>query len=111
MDSLGVIIRMRRQVAKLGLREVARQVGISPSYMSDIELDRRQPADPVLREIGRVLGLDADDLLCRAGRLAPATKEYLQRHPRLIVLVNRIAARGLPDEVLRGLERFVDDHT
>lgn len=108
MQTLGMILRRRREEKKFSLREVARQAGISPSYLSDIELDRRQPAEPVLREIARVIAEDAEELACHAGRLSPKAVDYLRLHPRLVLLVNRIASREVSEEVLLELERNID---
>lgn len=108
METLGMIIRWNRECRMLGLREVARRVGISPSYLSDIELDRRQPADLVLREIAREIGMDAEELSCRSGRLGPEAVDYLRRHPRMVILINRIASRGLTEDVMQEMERLVE---
>lgn len=40
----GASLRRMRLRAKLSLRELARRCGISPPYLSDIELGRRQPS-------------------------------------------------------------------
>ena len=46
--TLGDVIREARVAAKKGLREFSRDLGIAPSYQSDIENDRRVPAEDVL---------------------------------------------------------------
>jgi DNA-binding transcriptional regulator YiaG len=39
--AFGKAFRERREQEKLSLREVARDLGVSPAYLSDVELGRR----------------------------------------------------------------------
>lgn len=54
--TLGERIRELREVADKSLRELAREVGVSAAFLSDIELGRRYPSDDVLDKIARKLG-------------------------------------------------------
>lgn len=94
--------------ARLTLRTVAGKLGITPSYLSDIELDRRVPAHEVLEGLARLLKLDPDELWSRAGRLDPRTQAYLRRSPGAVRLFRRIAAHGLSEAELAELERWAE---
>lgn len=102
-ETLGAYIRQARVRQGVTLRQLASRLGITPSYLSDIENDRRVPAQEVLEGISRHLRLDLDELLARAGRLDPETQEYLKRSPAAIRLFRRIAAHGLDEEALAKL--------
>jgi transcriptional regulator with XRE-family HTH domain len=89
--SLGQVIREARGHAGLSLRELSKRVSKTPSYLSDIENDRRVPSEEVLRDLGRVLHLQFDDMMARAGRLGENTLRYLRRHPSAGILLRRLA--------------------
>ena len=55
MMMLGEKIREMREARDLSLREFARRVGVTPGFMSDVELNRRNPSDKKLDDIARVL--------------------------------------------------------
>lgn len=46
-----------RQLARITLREMARQIGLGHSYLSGIEAGKRVPSDRVIRGYEQVLGL------------------------------------------------------
>lgn len=54
--SFGSSLRHVRRIQGLTLRELARRIKISASYLSDIELNRRTPSLPVHRGLLTVLG-------------------------------------------------------
>jgi transcriptional regulator with XRE-family HTH domain len=70
----GGLVRRRRERLGLSLREAARRIGISPSYLVAIERGRNPstgrapvPSPPVLAAIGRELDLELAALLDAAG--------------------------------------------
>lgn len=60
--TLGERIRELREAADKSLRELARDVGVSAAFMSDIELGKRYPSDEVLEKIADELGTSAEAL-------------------------------------------------
>jgi transcriptional regulator with XRE-family HTH domain len=95
MDSLGSYIRTFRTKRGINARDLARQLGISNSYLSDIEYDRRRPAPHLLEKIADALGLPRDDLMARAGYVGPEAEEYLRANPAAVLLVRTIAHHRL----------------
>ena len=70
-EKFGAFIRREREAKEIGLREMAKKIGVSPTYLSKIERDEFEPpAEDKVREIAKILGRDADELLARAGRVA-----------------------------------------
>lgn len=106
--SLGEIIREAR-VAKGSLRDFAKKLEITPSYMSDIENDRRIPAEEVLKRISELLGLDFNDLMARAGRFGDDAERYMRRHPTAGVLFRQISEANLADDDLVKLLRKAEE--
>lgn len=106
--TLGEFIRQKRVDSKLTLREFARRLGLTASYVSDIENDRRAPSEDVLTKIGQELGVPADELIARAGRLATGTQRYLREVPAATTLFRRINEKKLNDAQIRQLLTEVD---
>ena len=89
--SLGAMVAAERrergftynQLAQLVLRPDGKPV--SPTFLNDIEHDRRRPGPEVLAELAAALGLSPDDLHLAAGQLPPdliagrVTQERLQQ--------------------------------
>jgi transcriptional regulator with XRE-family HTH domain len=102
-QTLGGKIRDARVAAGLALREVARQIDRAPSYLNDIEHDRRVPSEAVLRQICALLTLDINEMLTIAGRASEGTEEYLKANPTAGVLLRRVSDAGLGEEELKKL--------
>jgi transcriptional regulator with XRE-family HTH domain len=71
---LGGILRRRREQLGLSMREAARRIGISPSYLVALEHGRNPstgrapvPSPPILAAIGRVLDIELATLLDASG--------------------------------------------
>lgn len=105
---MGEFIREAR-VATGSLREFAKKLGITPSYMSDIENDRRVPAEDVLRKIADLLKLDFDNLMAMAGRFGDDAERYMRRHPTAGVLLRQISEANLPDDDLVKLLKKAEE--
>jgi len=101
--SLGQQVRDARVAADLSLRALARQLEVAPSYMNDIENDRRVPSEAVLRRIASELGLDADLLLAAAGRVGEGAREYIREQPAAGVLFRRLSDARLDEQGLKKL--------
>lgn len=108
-NSLGEVIREARVRADLGLRELARRIDLTPSYISDIENDRRVPSEDVLRVLAAILNLDLDDLMAMAGRVGDRAERYLKQHPTAGVLFRRISDKGLKEDTLKQLLTVVEE--
>src|SRR6266542_855539 len=107
-ETLGDRIRGRRVELSLGLRALAGDLGVSPSYVSDIENDRRVPSEEVLKAIGTRLGLDYDDLMALAGRFGDEADRYMRRTPAAGALFRRLSERGFSDDRVRKILRQIE---
>lgn len=103
--TLGEIVRMARQAAKVSLRALAMELAITPSYLSDIENDRRVPAEDVIRRLAQRLQLDPDVLLAAGGRLGETAERYLRQQPLAVALLRRLAKRRVD---ATGLARLLE---
>jgi transcriptional regulator with XRE-family HTH domain len=102
-ETLGDRVRRGRVEAGLGLRELARRLEKTPSYLSDIENDRRVPSEQVLGAISKELDVDFDELMGLAGRFGEEAERYLRRSPAAAMLFRRISASRLGERELGEL--------
>jgi transcriptional regulator with XRE-family HTH domain len=106
--SLGEGLRCKRVEMDISLRDLAKKLGLAPSYLSDIENDRRVPSEEVLQRLATELKLKFDDLMARAGRFGDDAERYMKHHPAAGALVRRISDKRLPDEDLKKLMTTVE---
>jgi transcriptional regulator with XRE-family HTH domain len=66
---LGGFIRDQRRNARLSLRKLSEQAGISNPYLSQIERGLRKPSAEILQSIAKGLRISAETLYERAGLL------------------------------------------
>ncbi len=69
LERLGSFIRDRRNQARLSLRKLSEQAGISNPYLSQIERGLRKPSAEILQSIARALRISAETLYIQAGIL------------------------------------------
>ena len=108
-QSLGEVLREARNRADLSLRDLAKKLSVTASYLSDIENDRRVPSEDVLEQLARVFSLELDELMARAGRVGDDGERYLKSHPSAGVLFRRLADQRVPEEELQKLVKYVVD--
>lgn len=83
--NFGDFIAQKREEKKITLREMAKSLGITPPYLSDVEKDRRNPFDlEKLELLANILMLSEDEkttMLNLAGKkrneVAPDLPEYI----------------------------------
>ena len=107
--SLGEVIHDARARLKRSLRDVAKQLAITPSYLSDIENNRRVPSEEVLVKLAVVLHLDKDDLMARAGRFGDDAVRYMMRTPAAGVLFRKLADGKASGETIQKLLKVADN--
>jgi transcriptional regulator with XRE-family HTH domain len=71
VESLGDYLREQRVSARLSLRQLAEQAGVSNPYLSQIERGLRKPSAEVLQQIAKALRISAEQLYIRAGIVSP----------------------------------------
>jgi transcriptional regulator with XRE-family HTH domain len=92
---------------EIGLREMAKMIGVSPTYQSKVERDEfPPPAEDKVRKIAEIIGCDADELLARAGRVSSDLSEIIKQHPRELAALLR-TTKGLTADAVAKLARQV----
>lgn len=70
VGTLGDYLKEQRVGAKLSLRQLADQAGVSNPYLSQIERGLRKPSAEVLQQIAKALRISAEQVYIRAGILS-----------------------------------------
>ena len=70
-NNLGKILKQRRVMVPLTLRELATASGVSSSHLGRIERGERSPSARILRKIAKPLGASESELLTLADYLPP----------------------------------------
>ena len=81
-EKFGEFVRREREAREIGLREMAKMIGVSPTYLSKVERDEfAPPAEDKVKAIAQIIGCDVDELLARAGRVATRPVGHHQAPP------------------------------
>jgi transcriptional regulator with XRE-family HTH domain len=109
MSDFGETLRQLRVAQGLGLRETAGQVGISPAYLSRIERGKEHPPSPeIIKDLARVLATDPDVLFRLSSSTDPDIVSLLKGRSKVLELLRLIMDKGLPDEQLDEIMRFIE---
>lgn len=97
--TLGQTIRYLRQARGLSQTALAKAAGVSASYLSLVETDKREASIPLLRSLADKLGTPV--FLFFAQALAGQRQDPLARQAESLLeeLATLVAARGLPLEL------------
>jgi len=102
-ETFGAFVRREREAKEIGLREMARRIGVSPTYLSNVERSwLPPPAEDRVKKMATILGVNADELLALAGKVSSDLTDIIRQRPREMGHFIR-AARGLPSEDLARL--------
>jgi transcriptional regulator with XRE-family HTH domain len=101
-EKFGAFIRREREGKEIGLREMAKMIGVSPTYLSKVERDEfPPPAEDKVRKIAEIIGCDTDDLLARAGRVSSDISDIIKRHPVELSALLRTTKGLTAEEIVR----------
>lgn len=106
-ETLGEEIRRVRVSQEIGLRQLAGLLGIAPSYLSDIEHDRRVPSEAVLQTLCDQLSIDLEHALSLSGRFGEAAERNLKKNPALGSLLRRVSNANLDRNQIAQLHDVV----
>ena len=82
-ETYGELTRRLREEKDYGLREFAKLLGVSATYLSQVERNELPPpAEERVLKTAELLGLDKDGLLGLAGRVGSDLEEIILAKPR-----------------------------
>lgn len=106
IEKFGATVRREREKLGLGLREMAKKIGVSPTYLSKVERDEfPPPAEDKVLAIAKIIGRDSDELLALAGKVSSELTEIIRQHPRAMASFLRSANDLTAEEMARLAEQ------
>ncbi len=94
--SFGSTVRRERERLEIGLRQMAKMISVSPTYLSKVERDEfPPPAEDKVKAIAKIIGHNTDELLALAGRVASDLTDIIKRHPQQMASFIRAAENEL----------------
>lgn len=106
MDKIdfGPFIKKLRLENNYSLRGLAQKIikddgkPLSSSYLNDIEKGRRNPPSAyIVKQLARLLKVDVDSLLRKAGKTAPEVENIIREEPKVGSLLRRAKEVGFDD--------------
>ena len=112
-ELFGNYIRNLRLKKQIGQRELARKIGVSASYLNDIEQNKRpSPRVEVLEALTDALEADIPTINDLAGLskndLPPDILEFIRGSSELVSLLRLIKAYNLTDQEIMEFENFMN---
>ena len=109
MKTFGQYVRELRDTKDISLREFARKLKCSAAFISDIELGRRHPSDPVMAGMAKILGVPVEEL--QKYDMRPPIEDLRRKSesdPQYAFALRRMAEQDVSGEqilkMLKGIE-------
>jgi len=104
----GQMLRTKRLEKGFSLRKFAGLVGISPTYLSQVEQGKieKPPTAERVKKMAELLGENSDEWIGLAGRIPEDLSEIIQQQPTELPELLR-EANGLSAEQLRQLREHL----
>lgn len=104
----GHALRAKRVEKKFGLRKFAELVGVSPTYLSQVEqCNVMPPTVDRVKRMAELLGENADEWIALSGRVPEDISLIISEHPKEVPDLLR-AVRGLTANQLRALGQIAN---
>ena len=106
---LGTHLRELRERKDISLRELAKNIGCSPAFLSDVELGRRFPTDEMFARIAKALGTSVTALKEHDTR--PPVEDIRKRtqsDPQYAYLLRRVLESGKSSKELLDIVEEIE---
>lgn len=101
-EKFGEFVRREREAKEIGLREMAKMIGVSPTYLSKVERDEfPPPAEDKVKAIAKIINCDADELMARAGRVSSDLSDIIKRRPIELAALLRTTKGLMAEDIAR----------
>ncbi len=112
--TFGSHIKTLRTARNIGQRELARNIGISPSYLNDIENNKRLPAKKeIIKKIAHTLEANLENLYDLAGKpknkIPPDIPDIIRKNNEIPSLLRTIESYGLNSREIRIIKKTIEE--
>lgn len=106
----GPTIRLLRQAKGISLREMARKLGVSPAFLSQIEAGRQHKIPKArIVQVAEMLGVSEAYLLGTAKQIHPDVVDFLRETPEAAEFMITAMKSGLAPEDFAGLREALKE--
>ena len=115
-QTFGSYIRSLRIKNNIGQRELAKKIGVAPSYLNDMEKNKRTaPRTDLIKKLSIILKADLDLLNDLAGNskktIAPDIADYIENNPKIVSLLRAAKNSELSDDEIANIEKKINEST
>lgn len=112
--TFGSHIKTLRAARNIGQRELARNIGISPSYLNDIENNKRfPPRREIIKKIAHILEANLENLYDLAGKpknkIPPDIPDIIRKNNEIPSLLRTIESYGLNSREIRIIKKTIEE--
>ena len=112
-ETFGSYIRRLRIKNDIGQRELAKKIGVAPSYLNDMEKNKRTaPRAELIKKLSVIIKADLNLLYDLAGSskktVAPDIVDYVENNPKIISLLRAAQSSKLSGDEIEQLEKKIN---
>jgi PTS system nitrogen regulatory IIA component len=108
--AFGPTIRLLRQAKGISLRELARQLGVSPAFLSQIEAGRQHKIPRArIVQVAEMLGVSEGYLLSTARQMHPELMKFMSETPEAAEFMLAAMRGGLAAQDFTQMREIVED--
>jgi L-glutamine-phosphate cytidylyltransferase len=109
-DTFGSYIRRLRIKQDIGQRELAKKIGVAPSYLNDIEKGKRAaPKNALVLKLSTILKADLSLMYDLAGdskqTIASDIEEFIRENPSLVSYIRTIKENKINNKEIKQMEK------
>ena len=113
-EIFGSYIRRLRMKNNIGQRELAKKIGVAPSYLNDMEKNKRTaPRIDLIKKLSVILKADLNLLNDLAGSskktLAPDIVDFIENNPKVVSLLRAVKNSKLSDDEIINIEKKINE--
>ena len=111
-ETFGSYIRKLRVKYDIGQRELAKRIGVAPSYLNDIEKEKRTaPKNQLIKKLSTILKADLSLMFDLAGAskktIAPDIEEYLKNNPDIISFIRTVKDNNIKKDEISKMQKKI----
>jgi transcriptional regulator with XRE-family HTH domain len=111
MVDMAELIKAKRVSRGLSLRQLGKEIGVTPAYVADLEANRRLPSPELIERLASALAIPVEDLEAADNRLSPSLREWIEERPQLTSLLRSLSTDPDSDTLIQRLVRFISRRT
>jgi phosphoenolpyruvate phosphomutase len=113
-ESFGSYIRRLRIKNDIGQRELAKKIGVAPSYLNDMEKNKRTaPRVDLIKKLSIILKADLDLLNDLAGNskktMPPDIVDFIENNPQIVSLLRAAKNNKLSNDEIKNIEKKINE--